>query len=144
MAKAIKFKKFKRFDAHKAEAGVPHAIRDEVGNYYGTFITSLFDPHNKFIQRESKRYYEKFGTSPENQGDKASLFAFVQICVHGWEGVEEEDGKAVPFSKEAAIAKLFCSELAMRATITAVQLHGGYGYTKDYPVERYMRDAKIC
>ena len=49
-----------------------------------------------------------------------------------------------PFSKEAAMAKLFCSELAMRATITAVQLHGGYGYTKDYPVERYMRDAKIC
>lgn len=49
-----------------------------------------------------------------------------------------------PFSKEAAMAKLFCSELAMRATIAAVQLHGGYGYTKDYPVERFMRDAKIC
>ncbi|MDB4876073.1 MAG: acyl-CoA dehydrogenase [Gemmatimonadetes bacterium] len=48
------------------------------------------------------------------------------------------------FTKEAAMAKLYCSELAMRATITAVQLHGGYGYTKDYPVERYMRDAKIC
>ena len=49
-----------------------------------------------------------------------------------------------PFSKEAAMAKLFCSELAMRATIKAVQIHGGYGYTKDYPVERMMRDAKIC
>ncbi len=49
-----------------------------------------------------------------------------------------------PFTKEAAMAKLFCSELAMRVTIGAVQLHGGYGYTKDYPVERYMRDAKIC
>jgi alkylation response protein AidB-like acyl-CoA dehydrogenase len=49
-----------------------------------------------------------------------------------------------PFSKEAAMAKLFCSELAMRATIKAVQVHGGYGYTKDYPVERFMRDAKIC
>jgi len=49
-----------------------------------------------------------------------------------------------PFGKEAAMAKLFCSELAMRATIAAVQLHGGYGYTKDYPVERYMRDAKVC
>jgi alkylation response protein AidB-like acyl-CoA dehydrogenase len=49
-----------------------------------------------------------------------------------------------PFTKEAAMAKLFCSELAMRATIKAVQLHGGYGYTKDYPVERMMRDAKIC
>ena len=49
-----------------------------------------------------------------------------------------------PFTKEAAMAKLFCSELAMRATIKAVQIHGGYGYTKDYPVERFMRDAKIC
>jgi butyryl-CoA dehydrogenase len=49
-----------------------------------------------------------------------------------------------PFAKEAAMAKLFCSELAMRATISAVQLHGGYGYTKDYPVERFMRDAKVC
>jgi alkylation response protein AidB-like acyl-CoA dehydrogenase len=49
-----------------------------------------------------------------------------------------------PFGKEAAMAKLFCSELAMRATIKAVQIHGGYGYTKDYPVERMMRDAKIC
>jgi butyryl-CoA dehydrogenase len=49
-----------------------------------------------------------------------------------------------PFGKEAAMAKLFCSELAMRATIKAIQIHGGYGYTKDYPVERYMRDAKIC
>ena len=49
-----------------------------------------------------------------------------------------------PFGKEAAIAKLFCSELAMRSTIKAIQIHGGYGYTKDYPVERMMRDAKIC
>ena len=49
-----------------------------------------------------------------------------------------------PFGKEAAIAKLFCSELAMRTTIKAIQLHGGYGYTKEYPVERMFRDAKIC
>jgi alkylation response protein AidB-like acyl-CoA dehydrogenase len=49
-----------------------------------------------------------------------------------------------PFTRAAAMAKLFCSELAMRATIRAVQIHGGYGYTKDYPVERMMRDAKIC
>jgi alkylation response protein AidB-like acyl-CoA dehydrogenase len=47
------------------------------------------------------------------------------------------------FGKEAAMAKLFASELAMRNTIKAIQLHGGYGYTKDYPVERFMRDAKI-
>jgi butyryl-CoA dehydrogenase len=53
-----------------------------------------------------------------------------------------QNGK--PFGKEAAIAKLFCSEMAMRTTIKAIQIHGGYGYTKDYPVERFMRDAKIC
>ena len=49
-----------------------------------------------------------------------------------------------PFAKQAAMAKLYCSELAMRATIKAIQVHGGYGYTKEYPVERMMRDAKIC
>ena len=49
-----------------------------------------------------------------------------------------------PFSKQAAIAKLYCSELAMRTTIKAIQIHGGYGYTKEYPVERMFRDAKIC
>ena len=53
-----------------------------------------------------------------------------------------QEGKSV--TKTAAMAKLFCSELAMRATTKAVQIHGGYGYTKDYPVERMMRDAKIC
>ncbi len=49
-----------------------------------------------------------------------------------------------PFKKEAAMAKLFCSELAMRTTTKAVQIFGGYGYTTDYPVERMMRDAKVC
>jgi len=46
-------------------------------------------------------------------------------------------------TKAAAMAKLFASELSMRATIKAVQLHGGYGYTTEYPVERMMRDAKV-
>jgi len=48
-----------------------------------------------------------------------------------------------PYKKEAAMAKLFASELAMRATTKAVQLHGGYGYTTEYPVERMIRDAKV-
>ncbi len=47
------------------------------------------------------------------------------------------------YSKEAAMAKLFASETAMMVATEAVQIHGGYGYTRDYPVERYMRDAKI-
>ena len=48
-----------------------------------------------------------------------------------------------PFSKEAAMAKLFASETAMASATKAIQIHGGYGYIKDYPVERYFRDAKI-
>lgn len=47
------------------------------------------------------------------------------------------------FSKEAAIAKLYAAEVAMRSTTKCVQIFGGYGYVTDYPVERYMRDAKI-
>jgi butyryl-CoA dehydrogenase len=54
----------------------------------------------------------------------------------------KEQGK--PYAREAAMAKLFASEAAMRVTTRAVQVHGGYGYTTDYPVERMMRDAKIC
>ena len=54
----------------------------------------------------------------------------------------KQNGK--PFKKEAAMAKLYCSELAMRNTTKAVQIFGGYGYTTDYPVERMMRDAKVC
>ena len=48
-----------------------------------------------------------------------------------------------PFSKEASMAKLFASEAAMRAATEAVQIHGGYGYTQEFPVERYLRDAKL-
>ena len=49
----------------------------------------------------------------------------------------------MPFTKEAAMAKLFASEAANRIAKEAVQVLGGYGYVKDYPVERYFRDAKI-
>ena len=49
-----------------------------------------------------------------------------------------------PFKTEAAMTKLFCSELAMKTTTEAVQIFGGYGYMADYPVERMMRDAKVC
>jgi len=49
-----------------------------------------------------------------------------------------------PFTKEAAYGKLFSSEVAMKAATEAVQIHGSYGYIKEFPVERYFRDAKFC
>lgn len=48
-----------------------------------------------------------------------------------------------PFARQAAMAKLFCTDTAMRVTTDAVQVLGGYGYTADFPVERYMREAKV-
>jgi alkylation response protein AidB-like acyl-CoA dehydrogenase len=48
-----------------------------------------------------------------------------------------------PFSREASMAKVWSSESAWRACDAAVQIHGGYGYTRDFPVERYLRDARV-
>ena len=54
----------------------------------------------------------------------------------------EDQGKKIPM--ESAMAKLFASELAVRASSMAVQVHGGYGFTKDYPVEKFYRDSKLA
>ncbi|MEV1050336.1 acyl-CoA dehydrogenase family protein [Streptomyces sp. NPDC049887] len=51
--------------------------------------------------------------------------------------------RGLPFSKEAAMAKLFCTDTAMQVAVDAVQILGGYGYTADFPVERLMREAKV-
>ena len=48
-----------------------------------------------------------------------------------------------PYSREASMAKLFCTDMAMKVTTDAVQVLGGAGYTQDFPVERYMREAKV-
>ncbi len=53
----------------------------------------------------------------------------------------KEEGR--PFTREASMAKLFCSEASNRATSQAVQIHGGYGYVDEFPVERYFRDARV-
>ena len=54
----------------------------------------------------------------------------------------EDHGK--PYEKEAAMAKMYASDVTMRASVEGVQILGGYGYCKEYPMERHMRDAKIC
>ncbi|AUB66364.1 acyl-CoA dehydrogenase [Bacillus cereus] len=53
------------------------------------------------------------------------------------------ESEGLPYGKESAMSKVFAGYTAMKVTTEAVQVFGGYGYTKDYPVERYMRDAKI-
>lgn len=53
-------------------------------------------------------------------------------------------GEGKPFTLEASIAKLFSSEAAMRVCNKGIQIHGGYGYIREFPVERYLRDVKLC
>lgn len=66
--------------------------------------------------------------------DAARLLVWRAACI-------KDSGR--PYSTEASMAKLFASELSVRAALDAVQIHGGYGYTKEYHVERFLRDSKL-
>jgi len=68
------------------------------------------------------------------QIDAARLLTYRASCL-------QDEG--LPFVKEAAMAKVFAAEAAKFVTNNAIQIHGGYGYIKEYPLERYFRDAKI-
>jgi butyryl-CoA dehydrogenase len=72
--------------------------------------------------------------------DMATRIEAARFLVYNAAYAKDKGGR---FSKEAAMAKLFASETAMDTVIKAVQIHGGYGYTKEYMVERLFRDAKI-
>jgi alkylation response protein AidB-like acyl-CoA dehydrogenase len=73
--------------------------------------------------------------------DMATQVDAARLLVYRAADLEE---KGTPFSKEASMAKLFASEIAMKATRNAIQIFGGYGYTREYPLERYYRDVKLC
>ncbi|EEG78460.1 acyl-CoA dehydrogenase family protein [Dethiobacter alkaliphilus] len=60
-----------------------------------------------------------------------------------WRAADMVDQKDASFAKESAMAKMYASDVAMDVTTDAVQILGGYGYSREYPVEKYMRDAKI-
>jgi alkylation response protein AidB-like acyl-CoA dehydrogenase len=63
-----------------------------------------------------------------------------RLLVHRAAHLKEQGG---PFTREASMAKLYATEAAWRVCDRAVQIHGGYGYTKDFPVERYLRDVRV-
>ena len=73
--------------------------------------------------------------------DMATEIAAARLLVHKAADLYDQ-GRRI--TKEASMAKLFASEVAMRTATKAVQIYGGYGCIRDYPVERFMRDAKMC
>jgi len=73
--------------------------------------------------------------------DMATQIDAARLLVHRAANMEDQN---IKFTKEAAMAKYYASEIAMNATVKAMQIFGGYGYTKEYPLERYYRDVKLC
>lgn len=92
---------------------------------------------------ERKQFGQAIGNFQYMEGkmvDMATEIDAARLLVHRAAWLKDNDK---PYTKEASMAKLFASELSVRAADEAVQIHGGYGYTKEYHVERFMRDAKL-
>lgn len=92
---------------------------------------------------ERRQFGKKISSQQNTQFTLAQLQSQTDACrLMVWRAAALRD-KDKPFGKEAAMAKLLASQNAVNVTEKCVQLHGGYGYIRDYPVERMMRDAKI-
>jgi butyryl-CoA dehydrogenase len=102
-----------------------------------------FDEALRYTQ-ERKQFGRKIWDFQAVQFRLADLATEIQAGKHLTYHAAWLQDQGRPFGKEAAMAKLYCSELSMRATTQAIQILGGVGYTQDYPVERMMRDAKVC
>lgn len=93
--------------------------------------------------KERKQFGKAIGKFQNTQFQMADLQTKVQAARLLVRSAAFKKDQGVPYSADAAMAKLFAAETAMEVTTKAVQFHGGYGYTREYPVERMMRDAKI-
>lgn len=93
--------------------------------------------------KERKQFGRSISQFQNTQFQMADLETKVQAARLLVRSAHYKKDNGIPYSVDAAMAKLFCAETAMEVTTKAVQFHGGYGYTREYPVERMMRDAKI-
>lgn len=93
--------------------------------------------------KERKQFGKAIGKFQNTQFQMADLHTKVEAARLLVRSAAFKKDQGMPYSADAAMAKLFAAETAMEVTTKAVQFHGGYGYTREYPVERMMRDAKI-
>jgi alkylation response protein AidB-like acyl-CoA dehydrogenase len=103
---------------------------------------AAYDASLKYARERQQfgRPIAKFQAIQWMLADMATQIEAARLMTY-WAASIEDEGK--PYIKEAAMAKLFASEVSRMVTNNALQIHGGYGYTKDYPVERYLRDARL-
>lgn len=101
-----------------------------------------FDETVKYVKERKQfgRSIAKFQNTQFQLADLKTQIEAARLLVYNAALAKDTKSR---FSEEAAMAKLFAAETAMHVTTKCVQLYGGYGYTRDYPVERMMRDAKI-
>ncbi|MEK7449859.1 MAG: acyl-CoA dehydrogenase [Planctomycetota bacterium] len=94
--------------------------------------------------KERKQFGQPIGSFQAIQNMLADMVTEITAARHLVYQAAGLMDRGEPFSKESAMAKLFASETAMRATKNAIQIFGGYGYMTEYEVERFYRDAKLC
>ena len=93
---------------------------------------------------ERKAFQKPISAFQATQFKLADMYTQIEAARHLIFDAARKKDAGEPFMREAAMAKLYASEIATRVTLQAIQLHGGYGYMRDYPVERMFRDNKIC
>jgi alkylation response protein AidB-like acyl-CoA dehydrogenase len=109
-----------------------------VGLAQGAFEAALkYSKHRK----QFGRFISEFQSIQDKLSDMATSIEAARWLVYA-AGARKDAGKRV--TKESAMAKLFASEMAVRVADQALQIHGGYGFIKDYPVEKFYRDVKLC
>ncbi len=93
--------------------------------------------------KERKQFGKAIAAFQNTQFQMADLYTKIEASRLLVRSAAFKKDAGLPYSVDAAMCKLFAGETAMEVTVKAVQFHGGYGYTREYPVERMMRDAKI-
>lgn len=91
-----------------------------------------------------KAFDQKISDFQSTQFKLADMYTQIQAASHLVFDAAQKKDAGEEFVREAAMGKLFASEVASRVTLQAIQLHGGYGYIREYPVERMFRDSKLC
>jgi len=114
------------------------APTNTVGTAQGAYEAAL-----KYSKQRKQfgRFISEFQTIQNKLADMATEIDAARLLTYrsGW---MKDQGQRV--TKESSMAKLFSSEVAVRVTNEAVQIHGGNGFIKDYPVEKFYRDVKLC
>jgi alkylation response protein AidB-like acyl-CoA dehydrogenase len=132
----------------KENAGFPQFLqildggRISIGAMAVGIAQAAFDSALAYAKerRQFNKAISSFQAIQFKLADMATQIEYSRLLVH--KAARLKDAK-LPFGKEAAMAKLQASETAVKVALEAIQIHGGYGYMKDYPVERYLRDAKL-